>query len=289
MMRRQEETVYKCESYLSTDFQESLQSACNSSSSVAYPNLSSLLSSSQNTNDGGLTELWREKICEWCYQVVDHYDYSRETVAVALSHLDRFLCTRTVNKKIFQLAAMTSLYLAVKLNEPGILRMSSLIELSRGYFLVDHIASMEEILLRSLSWHVHPPTAIAFVRYLSLLMPDSWSTSMKLEITELSRFLAELSVCDYFFVTLKPSSVALAALITAMDFNKYSHYTSDLLSIIQANTGLDSLSPEVRDCCMRLAQMYYHGGYQNHTRSVRAANPYERGPSPTGVNQFSVV
>ena len=85
-------------------------------------------------------------------------DFHREVVAVALSYLDRYLATRAVNRRIFQLAAMTALYLAIKLYEPGKLRLASLIELSRGYFLAEHIVIMEDSILQSLGWHVHPPT-----------------------------------------------------------------------------------------------------------------------------------
>ena len=92
--------------------------------------------------------MWREKICEWSYQVIDHFDFSREVVSVSIHYLDRFLATRTVNKKVFQLAAMTCLFLAIKLHEPGKLSMASMIELSRGYFMVEQMATMEMSILR---------------------------------------------------------------------------------------------------------------------------------------------
>lgn len=91
---------------------------------------------------------WREKICEWSYQVVDHFDFSREIVCISLSYLDRFLSVRRADQKIFQLAAMTTLYIAIKLYEPGTLKISSLIKLSRGYFTAAHVRSMEKTILR---------------------------------------------------------------------------------------------------------------------------------------------
>ena len=62
--------------------------------------------------------------------------------------MDRYLATKYVNKKIFQLAAMTSLYLAVKLHEPGRLSMAAMIELSRGVFVKEQMKGMEMELLR---------------------------------------------------------------------------------------------------------------------------------------------
>mmetsp|Transcript_36799 Transcript_36799/g.56355 ORF Transcript_36799/g.56355 Transcript_36799/m.56355 type:complete len:203 (+) Transcript_36799:106-714(+) len=137
VMRKQESTIYRAEDYLSQATQMHQQQHRPSPSS-----------DDSNSSTPGVNEVWREKICEWSYQVVDHFDFNREIVSISLSYLDRFLSTRPVNKKIFQLAAMTTLYLAIKLNEQGTLKMSSLIELSRGYFMVEHIAAMEEAILR---------------------------------------------------------------------------------------------------------------------------------------------
>lgn len=95
-----------------------------------------------------INEVWREKICEWSYQVIDHFDFSREVVCISVSYLDRYLSKRLVNKKHFQLLAMSCLYLAIKLYEPGTVSMKSMIELSRGYFLVTHMVEMERSILR---------------------------------------------------------------------------------------------------------------------------------------------
>lgn len=151
-MCRQEQAHYTCADYLSAEYQleknRNLPSSSSIFNSLTKYSHSSDISSSGSSSSGGLNEIWREKICEWSYQVVDHFDYNREIVAISLSYLDRFLATRQVNKKIFQLAAMTTLYLAIKLFETGTLQMTSLIELSRGYFTVEHIAVMEATILR---------------------------------------------------------------------------------------------------------------------------------------------
>ena len=80
--------------------------------------------------------------------MVDHFDFSREVVSVSIHYLDRYLATKHVNKKMFQLVAMTTLFLAVKLHEPGKLTMSAMIGLSRGCFLVEEMKAMELEVLR---------------------------------------------------------------------------------------------------------------------------------------------
>ena len=104
--------------------------------------------SSTSSSHSGINEVWRERICEWSYQVIDHFDFSREVVSISTHYLDRVLAKTHVNKKLFQLVAMTSLYLAIKIYEPGTLNMSSMIELSRGYFSPIQMAEMEMAILR---------------------------------------------------------------------------------------------------------------------------------------------
>lgn len=148
-MLQQELTNYKTEDYLATDFQRHLSVANKDSDDDA-----SLSSASNNhslalsSRSSLINEVWREKICEWSYQVVDHFDYSRELVSVSINYLDRFLSTRRVNKKSFQLAAMTCLFLAIKLYERRRLSMASLIELSSGHFTVLQMEIMEKAILR---------------------------------------------------------------------------------------------------------------------------------------------
>ena len=81
----------------------------------------------------------RIKMCEWCYQVVDFCKFRRETVGIGMSYLDRYISTRQgrlalTDRKFYQLAAMTSLYMAIKIHEPLEMETSLLADLSRGVY-----------------------------------------------------------------------------------------------------------------------------------------------------------
>jgi protoheme ferro-lyase len=152
VMLKQESRCYTTQDYLAPSFQSDLSSLKLDDDGSFLPlqsTAATVSSSSTSSSSSGITEVWREKICEWSYQVIDHFDFSREVVSVATNYLDRYLSTRTVNKKVFQLAAMTSLYIAIKLHEPGRLSMSSMIELSRGFFTAAQMVAMEMSILRS--------------------------------------------------------------------------------------------------------------------------------------------
>lgn len=139
-MLRQESTSYRTIDYLSDEHQRSLEDG-------EYLGVSSTSTVSSNSSSS-ISELWREKICEWSYQVIDHFDLCREIVGISIHYLDRYLATRTVDKKLFQLTAMTCLFLAIKLYEPNRLSMKSMIELSRGFFTVEQMVAMEKSILR---------------------------------------------------------------------------------------------------------------------------------------------
>lgn len=161
VMFQQEERSYKTLDYLAPEYQSMLTKCCEFNPPIdPRKNMDASLSSSSTS---GINDIWREKICEWSYQVIDHFDFSREVVSVSIHYLDRFLATKLCNKKEFQLSAMTTLFLAIKLNEPGKLSMQSMIELSRGYFQVEQMITMEMEILRYVDHVAHfPEKADAF-------------------------------------------------------------------------------------------------------------------------------
>eukprot|EP00558_Chaetoceros_sp_UNC1202_P003688 CAMPEP_0197233956 /NCGR_PEP_ID=MMETSP1429-20130617/1850_1 /TAXON_ID=49237 /ORGANISM="Chaetoceros sp., Strain UNC1202" /LENGTH=366 /DNA_ID=CAMNT_0042692275 /DNA_START=67 /DNA_END=1167 /DNA_ORIENTATION=- len=305
-LRRQEDTVYSCRDYLSPEYHNdqmeeqdktAQDKGTNASMFDALPsdpsagsltevwrNASMFDSLPSDPSAGSLNEVWREKICEWCYQVVDHFDFSREVVSVSMSYLDRYLSSRRVNKKIFQLAAMTCLYLAIKLYEPTTLKISSLVGLSRGFFTADHIIAMEESILSALNWRMHPPTVMGAARQFLSLMSSEVDPQSKIDIIELSRFLSELSVCDYFFVTHKPSSIGLACILTAFEGVSHEHlsrkhrqkFVNDVYRIAKINCTI----AEVHECRLRLRDIYERGNYH---RRKDLPEPSPREPSPDHV------
>ncbi|KAL7547856.1 hypothetical protein ACHAWF_011131 [Thalassiosira exigua] len=204
---------------------------------------------------------WREKICDWCYRVVDHYDIGREVVSAALSYLDRHLAATAVDRRAFQLAAATALYLAAKVSEPSKLRLSSVLALGRGSFSGEEVAIAEMTMLRSLGWRVHPPTPWAFCRDLLELVPTDLSPLAR--VTELARFLTELAVSDYVYVAKKNSSVALASVLNALELRECHgvdpERKRDFLRRVADLGFIDH--EEVEACCRRLRDTYVAGGY----------------------------
>lgn len=236
-----------------------------------------------------INELWREKICEWCYNVVDHYELPRESVSVAMSILDRYVSSRFITPTTYTLAGVTAIHIAIKLGSPLTLRMKYLLALCAGKITAGDIASMELTMLSALSWRVSGPTAADFC---GELIDSSFTESTPHALNglqEMARYLTELAVCEYFFVTRKPSSIALASIICAIELTHDQVDPRDKDRFISrvAQAGMDIIDEEVTECYERLRVMYERNVVVNkEVEDFDGEVRGERGQgSPTGVGE----
>ncbi len=105
------------------------------------------------------------------------------------------------------------------------------------------------------------------------------------DVLELARFLTELSVIDYFFVIHRPSLVALAALLNAMDAvpGVTSRARLELLEEIGRVEGVDPSLPPVDECRNRLRLLYAQGGYSRPDEFSRGGENRTETVSPVCV------
>jgi Cyclin, N-terminal domain/Cyclin, C-terminal domain len=167
-------------------------------------------------------EYCREQIVEWSFRVVDYFRIDREVVALSSSFLDRFLATCQCDRTSFKLAATTTLHLAVKLLYPCKLAdLGILSDLSRGEFDMKDVCEMESHILRALHWQLHPPTAVAFASvfldYFFASRVVHFSSTDLDDVYDVSAFFCELSVCEYSFVSMPASQVAIASILNALE------------------------------------------------------------------------
>lgn len=242
-MRRQEETGYKAFDYLHQQIPQQLQ----------MPN------GPQQSGEAPVDEECRFRMTEWCYQIVDFCKFKRETVSVAMSYLDRFLCSRVgpevlLDRSKFQLAAMTSLYTAVKIHEPEAMEPGLIASLSRGAYTKEQVEQMELTMLNAIQWRVNPPTAVAFVhQYLDLIPTSLIHQDAREAIIDLAKYQTELAVTDYDFVPVNASSIAFASLLNALE-----SMGMDVCLLMNVESGLsqaakiDLQSTQIRDIRTRL-------------------------------------
>lgn len=172
-----------------------------------------------------IDELCRMKMCDWCYQVVDYAVLQREVVAIAMNFLDNFLRSGSArsletiaSRKEYQLAAMTTLFMSIKLFESCKVDTQLLANLSRGCYKEEDFIKMENDILFSLNWCLHCPTAVSFLEHFINLVPDhdDGRNQIKSIVKTYSKYLIERSVEDYELSLQKPSTIALAAISNSL-------------------------------------------------------------------------
>lgn len=180
----------------------------------------------------------RNKMVEWCYQVIDFVKFRRETVSIAMSYLDRFLGAKSPRsqqvikcRKEYQLAAMTCLYIAIKLFEPKLIDTRVLSELSRGCYCPEDFKIMESDILRDLQWFMNDPTPLTYLNHCVALLPiHDCGTEIKTEIIfEVAKEQIELSVADYSLITQSCSNIAIAALRNSVQKALHCHQGSEII------------------------------------------------------------
>ena len=303
----------------------------------------------QNIIHGG----WREKICQWSYNVVDHFDLPREIVSISLNFFDRYMASLSTAEGSIKsgraspqgtsgdlalLASLGTLHLATKVHATNhndydptlgpleeqhhkVPSLSTLANLSRGQFGPASILEMEKLLLVALRWRLHPPTLYAFVTFLHKLLPTTMEDprfglkpSIASELFEVAMYVAELSVCDAFFVERQiPSSViAMAAICTAMedllapedssimagltmDFSTMAgsgcftedHRTS-FLKTCEEHIGLGRNHFRFEESLERLRSMYMGASVLKNPQDVTSPEPaQEEAPRPESQNSHS--
>lgn len=165
----------------------------------------------------------RTKMVTWSYQVVDFCKFSRESVEISLSYLDRFLLTppglaALQDRSVFQLAAMASLYTAVKIHEPEAMDPKLVSQLSRGTYSPEDVEEMERVILQALQWRVNPPTALSFVReFYNLIPAEAMSETARSISYDITKFQTELAVSESDFVWVKPSVTAYCSLMISLE------------------------------------------------------------------------
>lgn len=88
--------------------------------------------------------------------------------------------------------------------------------LSRGDFDSKHIVEMENEITHWLQWYLNQSTPQSISLYLLSFIKDVPSSALE-NITDMVTFLIELSVCDYEFVTVQNTVVAIAAVLNASE------------------------------------------------------------------------
>ena len=176
----------------------------------------------QCANREKINEDDRRSMVQWCHQVQKALKLSRETAWIAMSYFDRYLSSgkgdsgyALQDRYQFQLAAITSFYIAVKVNETSQLNVKTLVRICKKYYPVEDILDMEQDILFALDWRMSTPTPMQFVEQYIQLLPAKIKSRTK-DILEICKSHIYSIATDMYFVFCKPSVVGASCLAAAL-------------------------------------------------------------------------
>ena len=159
----------------------------------------------------------REAIINWYLKIVELCDMSVDTASIAVSILDRFASSPAakeflIHREKFQLASLAAIYTAIKIHEKEAISPAFVAKLSGGMSTKEDVEVMEMRILQTITWLVNPPTAMWFAKsFMRLLNLESKKMTRAIEAQVVH------SLLNYQFCTVRPSEIAAAAVINALE------------------------------------------------------------------------
>lgn len=242
MLETERRSQYQCRDYLYHHRRQSRRFSAPSSTFSSKAKVENSIVAANNTNI--VTPALRTKIVQWLYDCVDYLELSRESVAMAMSYVDRIISnsSRTMpaaamvaqakqDSMMYQLVAVSSLFLAAKQNSSHHVRSSSsspidactLVRISHDSYSANEIIQMEKVVLEGLEWRLCGPTALSIAYDAIALLaktlpsqPNKWRRVSS--VLDFTRLQIEMSILDYNSSVLRsPSTIAMASIVNAME------------------------------------------------------------------------
>ncbi|XP_043919847.1 cyclin-O [Protopterus annectens] len=196
----------------------------------------------------------RCKLISWLIPVHRHFDFSFESLCLAVNIMDRFLVTTPVASDCFQLVGVTSLLIAYKQVEMCPPRINQLLALCCNAFTKDQMRNLECIILIKLNFDVAAPTLNFFLEHFTNMRLKKCNSCKKssaeaVQAMSLARRMSELSLADYCFNKFLPSVLAISSLSLADQMLQHqSHIDSltDSLSNEYAETVLNECKDKLK-------------------------------------------
>jgi len=233
-------------------------------------------------------QVWRERVAQWCYGVLDYLEESRAVAAIAMNIIDRYLAVLSKESSLstplvigefdYEVISFAALFLAIRVSGSNKeLEISELLRLSSssGAPQARHIVSAGNSILQKLSWNHQILTPNSFLRELvALLMAEfdeeeaTTDKAMPCEsvsaLVEFASYLVEVSVCDVYFSSVAPSEIAFGALALAMMCNsdlfstgcRHKAFLSHFFRIVHELTSMNIECPQMNSILSRLLHVY---------------------------------
>ncbi|KAL6058303.1 Cyclin, Nterminal domain containing protein [Balamuthia mandrillaris] len=207
-----------------------------------------------------LSSRMRGILVDWMVDVAFQFDFTSETMFLSVQLMDKFLSLKRVSREKMQLVGLTTLMLAAKFEELQVPYLKDFIWVSADAYTHNDILLMEKIILRKLDFNLTVPTPLSFLRRFSK------AARSDTHVHTLSKYLTEVSVCEYKMIRFRPSCIAAAAVYIA---RKMSRRTPTWNKTLEHYTRWSTQNQEFRECILALNAVLHEPQEAKHLHAVR--------------------
>jgi Cyclin, N-terminal domain/Cyclin, C-terminal domain len=196
-------------------------------------------------------EVWRNRVLQWFYDVVDHLSEARSVIYIAVYILDCYVSQKQVlDNRTYQLCSLTSLFLACRINGSTSIRLTDLIAISQINGKSTDFSSMMKDVLSAVKLCKRFQTPHNFViAFVNKIRAESTIRSL---ILEEALYNCDMCVSDYNLSHTLPSEVAVAAIAiaVAVKAQQHSDARSSVKELIESTVGKCNLGDFRRTCSL---------------------------------------
>lgn len=157
-----------------------------------------------------ITHSMRTILVDWLVEVSEEYKLHGETLALAVSYIDRFLSFMSVVRAKLQLVGTAALFIAAKYEEIYPPDVGEFVYITDDTYTKTQVLRMEQLILKVLSFDLTVPTSLVFTNLYCVMndLPD--------KVKFLTMYICELSLLDADpYLTYVQSEIAAGALALA--------------------------------------------------------------------------
>lgn len=154
---------------------------------------------------------WKTRaiLVDWLIEVHTRFHLLPETLFLAVNIIDRFLSEKVVQLDRLQLVGITAMFIASKYEEVLSPHVENFRRIADDGFSEAEILSAERFVLSTLNYDLSYPNPMNFLRRVS--KADNYDIQSR----TIGKYLMEISLLDYRFMSYRPSNVAAGAMYLA--------------------------------------------------------------------------
>ena len=171
-------------------------------------------------NQTEINQSMRSILIDWLIDVHNKFQFKEETIYIAIYIIDNYLSKRIIKRHKFQLLGITSLFIASKVNEIYIRRISDYVFITDNAYNIEDIKCMEEEISETLNFNFLVPSALSFYE----IIAKKVGISEDVDKYHFGEFLIQSFLIDYRSLYYSYSSIACACCYIVMKFYKLKNY-----------------------------------------------------------------